>query len=493
MHHSIGALPGSSSGRGDQPQPCTRDHAHGPDCQAQRSRQDTTASSKYGITTFVYCRRRPFHPQARRAALCTHGGDVSWRVVGGWSGVPLSCPQRLRATVLKWIPAAASTSASSEIPRGAPSGTDTPLRCDQRACDGREPTAQRRARPVQRVQPGRRKVIRSKGFVWMSSSHRLAYYWSHAGQHFEVREEGDWWSEVPADEWPKGHGDREAILRGEQGPGRGQAVQSMCGSVALDANSRPPAQTLTRGILGSVTGGRRSSSSGRAWTRRPSWQRWTRRCSRTKRWGSTGRGGGEAMGENDTEGNLFELHGGRSAPGAVRESGCKVRDAEGGAPGTDRQNHASSQMVACPRNGRALSARRIGCVRGAGTCRPRTWPSRWPRRGRGTTRGAPRPGRGRGPRPGVRGTAAPPWACAPPPPSADASAGRATVAAQSRGRGGARPPGIRPPQHGPLLALMTSMGVVAAAAHPPATAPDTRCTATGGASVVAMTVLLHRS
>jgi len=155
MHHSIGALPGSSSGRGDQPQPCTRDHAHGPDCQAQRSRQDTTASSKYGITTFVYCRRRPFHPQ------------------------------RLRATVLKWIPAAASTSASSEIPRGAPSGTDTPLR----------------------------KVIRSKGFVWMSSSHRLAYYWSHAGQHFEVREEGDWWSEVPADEWPKGHGDREAILR----------------------------------------------------------------------------------------------------------------------------------------------------------------------------------------------------------------------------------------------------------------------------------------
>ena len=35
-------------------------------------------------------------------------------------------------------------------------------------------------------------VLRSKGFMWMSSSHATAYYWSHAGQHFEVRDEGDW-------------------------------------------------------------------------------------------------------------------------------------------------------------------------------------------------------------------------------------------------------------------------------------------------------------
>jgi G3E family GTPase len=35
-------------------------------------------------------------------------------------------------------------------------------------------------------------VLRSKGFMWMSNSHATAYYWSHAGQHFEIRDEGDW-------------------------------------------------------------------------------------------------------------------------------------------------------------------------------------------------------------------------------------------------------------------------------------------------------------
>lgn len=37
-----------------------------------------------------------------------------------------------------------------------------------------------------------RTVLRSKGFMWMSSSHVTAFYWSHAGQHFEIRDEGDW-------------------------------------------------------------------------------------------------------------------------------------------------------------------------------------------------------------------------------------------------------------------------------------------------------------
>lgn len=36
-------------------------------------------------------------------------------------------------------------------------------------------------------------VLRSKGFMWLSSSHTSAYYWSHAGQHFEIRDEGDWY------------------------------------------------------------------------------------------------------------------------------------------------------------------------------------------------------------------------------------------------------------------------------------------------------------
>ena len=40
--------------------------------------------------------------------------------------------------------------------------------------------------------PAHPAVLRSKGFMWMSNSHATAYYWSHAGQHFEIRDEGDW-------------------------------------------------------------------------------------------------------------------------------------------------------------------------------------------------------------------------------------------------------------------------------------------------------------
>ncbi len=35
-------------------------------------------------------------------------------------------------------------------------------------------------------------VLRSKGFMWMSHTHGTAFFWSHAGQHFEIRDEGDW-------------------------------------------------------------------------------------------------------------------------------------------------------------------------------------------------------------------------------------------------------------------------------------------------------------
>jgi G3E family GTPase len=35
-------------------------------------------------------------------------------------------------------------------------------------------------------------VLRSKGMIWMSNSHATAFYWSHAGMHFEIRDEGDW-------------------------------------------------------------------------------------------------------------------------------------------------------------------------------------------------------------------------------------------------------------------------------------------------------------
>ena len=56
-------------------------------------------------------------------------------------------------------------------------------------------------------------VLRSKGFMWMSNSHSTAYYWSHAGQHFEIRDEGDWWSAVEDADWPKEEPQRKVILQ----------------------------------------------------------------------------------------------------------------------------------------------------------------------------------------------------------------------------------------------------------------------------------------
>ena len=37
-----------------------------------------------------------------------------------------------------------------------------------------------------------KRVLRSKGFIWQSSSHDSAYFWSHAGQHFVIHDEGKW-------------------------------------------------------------------------------------------------------------------------------------------------------------------------------------------------------------------------------------------------------------------------------------------------------------
>ena len=37
-----------------------------------------------------------------------------------------------------------------------------------------------------------RTVLRSKGFMWIANGHATAFFWSHAGQHFEIKDEGEW-------------------------------------------------------------------------------------------------------------------------------------------------------------------------------------------------------------------------------------------------------------------------------------------------------------
>lgn len=62
-------------------------------------------------------------------------------------------------------------------------------------------------------------VMRSKGFIWLSASHTTAYYWSHAGQNFGIRDEGDWWAAVPSEDWPVDAAQQDIILNVRDGLG----------------------------------------------------------------------------------------------------------------------------------------------------------------------------------------------------------------------------------------------------------------------------------
>ena len=56
-------------------------------------------------------------------------------------------------------------------------------------------------------------IIRSKGFIWLSSAHDMIFYWSHANYSFDIVEEGEWWDSIPEDEWPADEAQREVIRK----------------------------------------------------------------------------------------------------------------------------------------------------------------------------------------------------------------------------------------------------------------------------------------
>lgn len=65
--------------------------------------------------------------------------------------------------------------------------------------------------------------------MWLANSHSTAFYWSHAGQHFEIRDEGEWWAAVPDSDWPNNPAQREVVLadfdkNGEYGDRRQEIV-----------------------------------------------------------------------------------------------------------------------------------------------------------------------------------------------------------------------------------------------------------------------------
>ena len=166
--------------------------------QVQTPRADSNHTVKYGIETFVYSRRRAFHPQklsvvvkqlpvrvSRILALASDAGAV-FSSNSGSEGVrepepePSAEEPQVEATAaqeerLKKLDAG-GTADATEQEELAEEGTTGPLST----------------------------VIRSKGFSWLATHHTAAIYWSHAGTHFELKNVGTWWASADVATLPGG-------------------------------------------------------------------------------------------------------------------------------------------------------------------------------------------------------------------------------------------------------------------------------------------------
>ncbi len=163
----------------------THHHDHGHS--HSHNNEMTTAEERFGITSFVYKRRRPFHPM-RFTRLLQSFGTLSVKGVFG---------------MVDQLPATGSGAAIPNV----------------------------------QFDRARRALLRSKGFIWMATSKSTAYFVSHAGQFLDLMPIGRWWGDINEKEWPEGlqseilvdfdgkHGDRrqELVFIGQFGKEKGQS------------------------------------------------------------------------------------------------------------------------------------------------------------------------------------------------------------------------------------------------------------------------------
>ena len=126
-------------------------HVHGEHCDHEHSHDhkqhgSTTAETRFGITSFVYRKRRPFHP-VRLGLFLKSLGKLS---VNGINEM-------------------------KEFPSGSPQSGESNLNSSE-------------------YNDAKRSLLRSKGFMWLASSSNAAYFMSHAGQYLEIAPLGRWWA-----------------------------------------------------------------------------------------------------------------------------------------------------------------------------------------------------------------------------------------------------------------------------------------------------------
>ena len=202
----------------------SHDHSH-----SHSHSHATTAEERFGITSFVYQRRRPFHP-ARLSLFLQSLGQLS---VDGIAALAAPAGEGAVAAAV-----AGGTKAA-----GSAGGSST-------------------------LAAARRALLRSKGFVWMGTSSAAAYFMSHAGQYLELVVLGRWWADIPKGEWPQGSeeeitvdfsgpfGDRRQELvfigqfgeEGKQGANSQKALEEVLDSCLLsDAEMAQYEATVSKG------------------------------------------------------------------------------------------------------------------------------------------------------------------------------------------------------------------------------------------------------
>eukprot|EP00288_Rhodomonas_lens_P003793 CAMPEP_0177744882 /NCGR_PEP_ID=MMETSP0484_2-20121128/30002_1 /TAXON_ID=354590 /ORGANISM="Rhodomonas lens, Strain RHODO" /LENGTH=675 /DNA_ID=CAMNT_0019259453 /DNA_START=74 /DNA_END=2098 /DNA_ORIENTATION=- len=148
-------------------------HSHGRAASSSSSSSSNSPEAKFGISSFVYSRRRPM------------SGDRLRKVI---SELPVTSRSQEPTDQEVW-----------EIPTGEEAqgewAAKSPLK----------------------------KVIRSKGFLWVEGKHRLALFWSQAGKFLDIKEFGLYWAATPLKYWPRDSEVLDQIVADFGSPGAAHA------------------------------------------------------------------------------------------------------------------------------------------------------------------------------------------------------------------------------------------------------------------------------
>ena len=179
------------------------EHGHHEHGHHEHSHREGRETKRFGITSFCYERRRPFHPHRLM--------NVIRQLPVRQESLALSDALKDSPTPAASVSAAAGATASGTS-AVADGGTDT----------SRSPMST---------------LIRAKGFIWLSNSHSQIFYWALAGKHFELSAYATWWAATAPEGWPQEPKENEEMQKdfsGEFGDRRQVGASGQYGARNLD-------------------------------------------------------------------------------------------------------------------------------------------------------------------------------------------------------------------------------------------------------------------